>query len=128
MKETKQTIALVAKVIAGIGFLGVFILNVMLFVNTDKRSFSLETLKAYAQTGGSGNEEETSTNTLYAQRKATLTTDVVNCQYLEWDDVNNQFYIKNGTQETVCYSVECIGSGSEGCAAEPLTCITSQCM
>ncbi|ADY50869.1 hypothetical protein Pedsa_0284 [Pseudopedobacter saltans DSM 12145] len=58
MKKQKKAIPLVAKVIGSAVFLFVFIFNIMMFVqkNSNTSNLSLESLKAYAQTGGENGE------------------------------------------------------------------------
>jgi len=56
MKNQNNKGRLIAKVLGGLLFLGVFIFNVMVFVQNDKSTgnLSFASLKAFAQTGGSG--------------------------------------------------------------------------
>ncbi|ETZ24009.1 hypothetical protein [Pedobacter sp. V48] len=57
MEQKKWKVSLAAKVLGGAVFLTVFIFNAVTFIEKDGGSFSLNSLKAYAQTGGGGSEE-----------------------------------------------------------------------
>jgi len=57
MEQKKWKFTLAAKVLGGVVFLAVFIFNAVIFIEKDDGSFSLNSLKAYAQTGGGGFEE-----------------------------------------------------------------------
>ena len=61
MKKNNTKLNLAARLIGGALFLGVFVFNAVSFVQTDGAGISIHALKAYAQTGGTGNEEEEGT-------------------------------------------------------------------
>lgn len=104
MKKNKTTINLVAKLIGGTMFLGVFLFNLASFVKTDASGISFSALKAYAQSGGTGNEEEeVSTGVASVTQTSTLETET-------W--VADK---KTCTKSRTIAKVTCNGTGTIAC-------------
>jgi hypothetical protein len=113
MKKNEKTMSLVAKLIAGATFLTVLILNVFIFIEKNDSGLSLESLKAYAQTGGSGSESE-----VIGGAESVGTTSISSsrpCTYT-WTDCNNRIrFGNNGDESTVIVDTFCIGQGTVSC-------------
>jgi hypothetical protein len=102
MKKNKTTISLVAKVIGGTLFLAVFLFNVGSFVKKDAGGVSITALRAYADDGEGGDEEdETKYETIDTTKTVTTTTSVVDGKACK--------------KKKTCISVACSGSGGQDC-------------
>jgi hypothetical protein len=113
MKEKKNGINLVARFIGGLTFLAVFSLNVGLFVNTESEGLSLEVLKAYAQTGGTNNEEVIK----YFNR--------IDHGSVHNDDCDNG----NGYMQVTTTGISCYGvGGTISCTMVPITTTWGPCI
>lgn len=126
MKKNEKTISLAAKLIVGAAFLGVFALNVFTFVEKDGASLSLESLKAYAQTGGSGSESESGTGS--ESVGSTSTDGSMPCTYIWTDCLGRSRFGNNGDQATVTVDTFCIGQGSVSCTPSSVTSNTGPCV
>lgn len=125
MKKNEKTMSLAAKLIVGVTFLGVFVLNVFTFIEKDGSGLSLESMKAYAQTGGSGSESEvingaesTGTTSISSSRPCTYT----------WTDCQNRVrFGNNGDEPTVIVDTFCIGQGSVACTPSSVESAVGPC-
>jgi hypothetical protein len=115
MEKKQKTMGLAAKLIVGFTFLGVFILNVFLFVKKDGSGFSVESLKAYAQTGGSNNEEERG-DSMYEARVEEVNVSYEDCLYQ--DIIGGTVYWVKGKRTVTHKIVTCIGDGTVSCISE----------
>lgn len=125
MEKSKKTVSLVAKIIVGVTFLGVFFLNALMFVQTDGNSFSIESLKAYAQTGGTNNEEEEGSRQ-YEDISVVNQTNVWPCEgYIpgEPEDI-----IYDGLVTETCTGRYCFGNGTVSCTPVQITCVSGDCI
>jgi hypothetical protein len=104
MKKQNKSIGLVTRLFGGAMFLGVFMLNIVLFVQSNNGGLSIETLKAYAQTGGTNNEEE---NSDYEYKDVFETKKTVACT------INGN----PGKRTTITSLTTCMGSGATECTA-----------
>lgn len=102
MKQNKTKLSLVARLVGGTMFVAVLMFNLVSLVQTDAKGLSFQTLKAYAQSGGSGNEEE-------GKGSATKTTVSGN---------ESSFWFENHVQCSKTRTVEtitCSGTGTTSC-------------
>lgn len=126
MKKNEKTMSLAAKLIVGAAFLGLFVLNVFTFVEKDGSGLSLESLKAYAQSGGSGSESEVNFGAESVGTTSFASTRP--CSYIYKDCKNRDRWGNNGTEQTLVTTTFCIGQGQVSCAPGTVETATSSCV
>jgi hypothetical protein len=105
MKKAKANL-MTKKLLGGIIFLAVFVLNIVLFIQSDQGSISIKTLKAYASTGGTNNEEEEDDGYELENKQTTTKSDT--CVAVGG---------KKGKVTITTITITCIGSGLTECTA-----------
>lgn len=123
MKQKKNALSLVAKSFAGIGFLTVFVLNLILFTTTEVNGLSIEPLKAFAQSGGSNAAEESGG---YASSSNLAHSYKIECWGTIPGDPTGQEY--EGEVEVTCTGMICNGVGTVSCTPAILNCNNGPCI